>query len=64
MGVGLMPSDKVLKQWVKNAIYLYNNGSTNAEYLRGQVELAMYLLGGTSDDEEFMAEIKSWAGNN
>jgi len=24
----------------------------------------VYLLGGTSDDEEFMAEIKSWAGNN
>lgn len=58
-----MPSDKVLKLWIKNAIYLYNNGSTNAEYLRGQVELAMYLLGGTSDDEELRIELENYAGN-
>mgnify|MGYP006274354761 CR=1 FL=1 len=58
-----MPSDKVLKQWIKNAIYLYNNGSDNAEYLRGQVELAMYLLGGTADDEELRAELEGFAMN-
>jgi hypothetical protein len=58
-----MISDKVLKQWIKNAIYLYNNGSDNQEYLRGQVELAIYLLGGSSDDKKLITELYNSAKN-
>jgi hypothetical protein len=58
-----MISDKVLKQWIKNAIYLYNNGSDNQEYLRGQIELSIYLLGGSNDDEKLIKELYNSAKN-
>jgi hypothetical protein len=56
--------EKSLKLYIKNALYLFNNGSTNAEYLRGQVELAMYLLGATADDEKLLAELHSYTEND
>ena len=56
-----MPKEEVLKQWIKNAIYLYNNGSDNAEYLRGQVELGLYLLGGSVDDHVLLTELENAA---
>lgn len=40
-----------MKEQIRNWITLLNEGSDNEEYLRGQVELAMGLLGYTYDDE-------------
>ena len=40
-----------MKEQIINWITLLNEGSDNQEYLRGQVELAMSLLGYTYDDE-------------
>jgi hypothetical protein len=40
-----------MKEQIINWITLLNEGSDNKEYLRGQVELAMSLLGYTYDDE-------------
>lgn len=34
-----------LEERIKSAIRLYNDGSDNVEYLRGQLELAEFLLG-------------------
>lgn len=34
-----------LEERIKVAIELYNDGSDNTEYLRGQLELAEFLLG-------------------
>lgn len=34
-----------LEERIKSAIELYNDGSDNTEYLRGQLELAEFLLG-------------------
>jgi hypothetical protein len=45
-----------LLERVKSAIHLFNGGSDNSEYLRGQIELAMFLIG--SDDEELRAELE------
>jgi hypothetical protein len=42
---------------IKQALYLFNNGSDNAEYLRGQIELAMFLLGQTEDNEQLKSEL-------
>lgn len=39
--IGLMD----LEELIKSAIHLYNDGSDNTEYLRGQLELAEFLLG-------------------
>lgn len=50
-----------MKEELKQAIYLFNNGSDNAEYLRGQVELAMHLLGYTDDGDELRAELEESA---
>jgi len=44
-------SDELLFEKIKSGISLYNTGSDNVEYLRGQVELAMFLLGWDTDDE-------------
>ncbi len=37
-----------LKEKIKSAIRLFNVGSNNEEYLRGQIELSLFLL----DDEQ------------
>jgi hypothetical protein len=34
-----------LEKRIESAIYLFNDGSDNTEYLRGQLELAEFLLG-------------------
>lgn len=47
-----------MKQWIA----LLNDGSDNKEYLRGQVELALALLGKTYDDVELVNELTG--GNN
>jgi hypothetical protein len=44
---------KEIRQW----IILLNDGSDNKEYLRGQIELAMALLGYTYDDEKLVNEL-------
>ena len=51
---------QILLERVKQGIYLFNSGSDNAEYLRGQIEFAMFLLG--SDDEELMEELQAIGG--
>lgn len=48
---------------IKQALYLFNNGSDNAEYLRGQLELAMFLLGQTEDNTELKSELVRATGN-
>lgn len=46
---------------VKKWIALFNEGSDNAEYERGQIELAVALLGYTEDDAaEAIDEIYNW----
>jgi hypothetical protein len=42
-----------IQQWIT----LLNEGSDNKEYLRGQIELAMALLGYTYDDEKLVNEL-------
>lgn len=34
-----------LEKRIESALSLFNDGSDNAEYLRGQLELAEFLLG-------------------
>jgi len=41
-----------LEQRIKSAVQLYNEGSDNTEYLRGQLELAEFLLGRKLDGYE------------
>lgn len=53
----------MLREQIKQYIYLLNNGSDNTEYLRGQVELAMHLLGYDGDGDELRLELESFAGN-
>lgn len=48
-----------LKEQIKSYIHLLNEGSDNAEYLRGQVELGMYLLGYEDDGYELRLELES-----
>jgi hypothetical protein len=55
--------DYALKERIREFIHLLNNGSDNTEYLRGQVELAMNLLGYENDGEELRAELEAFAGN-
>lgn len=45
------------KEAIKEWIHILNEGSDNKEYLRGQVELAMALLGYTYDDEQLVNEL-------
>ena len=45
-----------LKEQIKEYIYLLNEGSDNAEYLRGQVELAMNLIGYEAGEEDSLRE--------
>jgi hypothetical protein len=53
-----------LKEQIKGYISLLNEGSDNSEYLRGQVELAMNLLGYDNDNADALyAELKG-ANNN
>jgi hypothetical protein len=51
-----------LKIILIDAIKLYNEGSDNEEYLRGQVELAMHLLGTDWYDAETVSELIGWKG--
>ena len=44
-----------LLERIKSGLYLFNTGSDNNEYLRGQLELSMFLLDSTSD--ELIAEL-------
>lgn len=44
---------------LKEAIHIYNDGSDNSEYLRGQIELALHLLGASYDDVDVVAELTS-----
>ena len=46
-----------MKQEMKQWITLLNDGSDNKEYLRGQGELALSLLGKTYDDVELINEL-------
>lgn len=46
-----------LKDKIKSAISLFNSGSDNKEYLRGQVELALFLLD-DEQNEELKAELE------
>ena len=48
-----MPNLQEVKEWIT----LLNDGSDNKEYLRGQVELALALLGKTYDDIELVNEL-------
>lgn len=50
--------DTQLKGLLLEGIRLMNDGSDNAEYLRGQVELAMFVLGATYDDNVLVAELE------
>lgn len=47
---------------IKVGINLFNIGSDNSEYLRGQVELAMFLLG-DEQNEELLIELMQEANN-
>ena len=49
-----------LKTRLVEAIKLYNEGSDNEEYFRGQVELAMHLLDAGWDDKEIVSELIGW----
>jgi hypothetical protein len=49
-----------LKTILVDAIKLYNEGSDNEEYLRGQVELAMHLLETDWYDKEIVSELIGW----
>lgn len=49
---------EVSKDQIKNIICLLNNGSDNGEYLRGQVELAMYLIGYEGDGDDLRKELE------
>jgi len=54
--------EHTLKEQIKTYIHLLNEGSDNTEYLRGQVELAMNLLGYDGDTEDTLrAELESFA---
>lgn len=43
---------------IKRGLQLFNEGSDNTEYLRGQTELAMFLLGWDNDDEDLKAQLE------
>lgn len=45
-----------MKDQIKKYIHLLNDGSDNNEYLRGQVELAMNLLGYSTDTQDALRE--------
>ena len=49
-----------LKTRLVEAIKLYNEGSDNEEYFRGQVELAMHLLDAGWYDKEIVSELIGW----
>ena len=49
-------NSNTMKDWIA----LFNEGSNNAEYERGQVEFAIALLGYTSDDAEAIDQIYNW----
>lgn len=49
-----------LKIQLVEAIKLYNEGSDNKEYSRGQLELAMHLLGTDWDDTKTISELLGW----
>jgi hypothetical protein len=54
-----------LKESLLYAIKMYNDDKeVNPEYLRGQVELSMFLLGETSDNEELYAELENAVKEN
>lgn len=42
---------------VRQGISLFNAGSDNKEYLRGQIELALFLLG-QEDNEQLKIELE------
>lgn len=48
---------------IKEFITLLNDGSDNKEYLRGQVELGMALLGKTYDDVELVSQLTEGVTN-
>jgi len=49
-----------LKASLIEGIRLHNEGSDNPEYLRGQLELAMFLLGATYDNNEIVSQLKGY----
>lgn len=53
--------DNELLARIKSALHLFNEGSDNSEYLRGQTELAMFLLGWDNDDETLRAQLEEVA---
>ena len=46
-----------LKESLIEGIRLHNEGSDNSEYLRGQLELAMFLLGVTYEDNKTVSQL-------
>lgn len=52
-----------MREQLRQIVWLLNNGSDNSEYLRGQVELVMHLLGYEDDGDELRAEVESWAND-
>jgi hypothetical protein len=49
-----------MKEKLIEAIKLYNEGSNNEEYLRGQIELAMHLLETDWYDAKTVSELLQW----
>jgi hypothetical protein len=49
-----------MKEKLIEAIRLYNEGSDNEEYLRGQIELAMHLLETNWDDTKTISDLLQW----
>jgi hypothetical protein len=43
---------------IVEGIRFMNDGSDNTEYLRGQVELGLFILGATYDDNVLVAELE------
>lgn len=66
-GAELKPSSnmggELLKQEIAAHIALLNYRSDNDEYLRGQVELAMHLIGYTDDGDDLRAELTNLRTN-
>jgi hypothetical protein len=46
-----MKTNNSLLTDIQTGIQLFNEGSDNTEYLRGQVELGMYLLGYVEEEQ-------------
>jgi hypothetical protein len=53
-----------LKESLIEGIRLHNEGSDNSEYLRGQLELAMFLLGVTYEDNKTVSQLTNEGTDN